>query len=123
MHIHPFTHPTLIHLPHHHLKPCQHSPNECCNYLSSISNGSSLKLRKGIFIVESLHGFVVTPDGQDPFTLRLQTPQVRSLGDQLKFEFKVQPNWYYNDTRYAQFNSIVFDKENWEKPQQVDVFY
>ncbi len=75
------------------------------------------KTYKGIFIVESLHGFVVTPDGQVHFTLRLQTPQVRSLGDQVKVEFKVQPNWYYNDTRCAQFKSIVFDKENWEKPQ------
>ena len=55
--------------------------------------------------------------------LQLQTPPVHSLGDQVKVEFKVQPSWYYNGTRCAQFNPIVFDRDNWQKPQQVDMTF
>ncbi|CAF4222756.1 unnamed protein product, partial [Rotaria sordida] len=72
---------------------------------------------------ESLHGFVVTSDDQDHFTLKLQTPPVHSLGDQVKVEFKVQPDWYYNGTQCAKFNTIVFDRETWQKPQQVDMSF
>ncbi|UJR06900.1 hypothetical protein I4U23_011190 [Adineta vaga] len=75
------------------------------------------------FTVDPLHGFVVTPQGNDNFTLKLQTPPVHALGDQIKVEFKVQPNWYYNGTRCAQFNPIIFDKESWNKPQQVDMSF
>jgi hypothetical protein len=75
------------------------------------------------FTVNPLHNFVVTPDGQDHFTLKLQTPPVHSLGDQVKVEFKVQPSGYYNGTRCAKFNTIVFDKENWNEPQRVDMSF
>ncbi|CAF1440644.1 unnamed protein product [Adineta ricciae] len=75
------------------------------------------------FNVEPQHGYVVTPDGQDHFTLKLQTPLVRSLGDQVKVEFKVQPNWYYNGTQCAKFNPIIFNQENWDKPLQVDMSF
>ncbi|CAF4520780.1 unnamed protein product [Rotaria sp. Silwood2] len=72
---------------------------------------------------DPMHGFVVTPDGPDHFSLKLNTPPVRSLGNQVTVEFKAQPNWYYNGTRCAQFNSIIFDKGNWNKPQQVDMSF
>ncbi|CAF4916350.1 unnamed protein product [Rotaria sp. Silwood1] len=75
------------------------------------------------FTIENLHGFVVTPDGQDHFNLTLNGPPVRSLGDQVKVEFKVQPNWYYNGTHCANFNTIIFDGENWQKPQRVDMLF
>ncbi|CAF0759677.1 unnamed protein product [Adineta steineri] len=75
------------------------------------------------FNVEPQHGYVVTPNGQDHFTLKLQTPLVRSLGDQVKVEFKVQPNLYYNGTQCAKFNPIIFNQENWDKPLQVDMSF
>ncbi|CAF4516314.1 unnamed protein product [Rotaria sp. Silwood2] len=75
------------------------------------------------FSVEPMHGFVVTPTGQDHFTLKLQTPPVHSLGDQVTVEFKLQPSWYYNGTRCAEFNTIVFDRENWQEPKQVDMTF
>ncbi|CAF2651806.1 unnamed protein product [Rotaria sp. Silwood2] len=75
------------------------------------------------FNIEPMHGFVVTPDGQDHFKLQLQTPPVHALGDQVRVEFKVKPNWYYNGTRCAEFNTIVFDRKNWQKPQQVDMSF
>ncbi|CAF0872978.1 unnamed protein product [Rotaria sordida] len=65
----------------------------------------------------------VTPEGQDHFTIKLITSPVYSLGDQVKVAFKVQPNWYYNSTQCAKFNTIVFDTENWQEPQQVDMSF
>ncbi|CAF0898497.1 unnamed protein product [Rotaria sordida] len=75
------------------------------------------------FSYEPVRGFVVTPDGQDHLTLKLNTPPVHSLGDEIKVEFKVQPNWYYNGTRCTNFNSIIFTKDNWQEPQQVDMSF
>ncbi|CAF1533646.1 unnamed protein product, partial [Rotaria sordida] len=89
-------------------------PNQWPSYCGNANAG---------FTIEPLHGFVVTPDGQDHFTLKLHTPPVHSLGDQVKVEFKVQPDWYYNGTRCAKFNTIVFDRETWQKPQQVDMSF
>ncbi|CAF1383496.1 unnamed protein product [Rotaria sordida] len=89
-------------------------PNQWPSYCGNANAG---------FTIEPLHGFVVTPDGQDHFTLTLHTPPVHSLGDQVKVEFKVQPDWYYNGTRCAKFNTIVFDRETWQKPQQVDMSF
>ncbi|CAF4185098.1 unnamed protein product, partial [Rotaria sordida] len=80
-------------------------PNQWPSYCGNANAG---------FTIEPLHGFVVTPDGQDHFTLKLHTPPVHSLGDQVKVEFKVQPDWYYNGTRCAKFNTIVFDRETWQ---------
>ncbi|CAM2730439.1 unnamed protein product, partial [Rotaria socialis] len=48
------------------------------------------------FTIDNLHGYVVTPDGGDHFTLKLNGQPVHSLGDQVTVHFKVQPNWYYN---------------------------
>jgi hypothetical protein len=70
-----------------------------------------------------VRGFVVTPDGQDHFTLQLNTPPVTSLGEQVTVEFKLQPNWYYNGTRCVNFNPIVFHRDDWQKPQQVDMSF
>ncbi|CAF1228125.1 unnamed protein product [Adineta steineri] len=75
------------------------------------------------FDVDPVHGYVVTPDGQDHFQLKLKTPPVHALGDEIKIEFKVQPNWYYNGTRCAQFNPIIFNKTNWQVPQKVDMSF
>ncbi|CAF1433488.1 unnamed protein product [Rotaria sordida] len=75
------------------------------------------------FTVDPLNNFVVTPTNQDYFTLKLQTPPVQSLGGQVKVEFKVQPSGIYNGTRCGKFNRIVFDKENWQIPQQVNVSF
>ncbi|CAF1038908.1 unnamed protein product [Rotaria sordida] len=74
-----------------------------------------------------VRGFVVTPDGGlDNFTLKLQTPPVHSLGDEVTISFRPKPNWYYNGTKCAKFTvngnpKIVFTKENWNKPQRVDM--
>ncbi|CAF1364083.1 unnamed protein product [Rotaria sp. Silwood1] len=74
-----------------------------------------------------VRGFVVTPDGGlDNFTLTLQTPPVHSLGDEVTINFRPKPNWYYNGTECAKFTvngnpNIVFTKENWNKPQRVDM--
>ncbi|CAF1399589.1 unnamed protein product [Rotaria sordida] len=89
-------------------------PNQWPSYCGNANAG---------FTIHPQQGFVVTPDGQDHFTLKLNTPPVHSLGDQVKVEFKVQPNSYYNGTQCAQFNTIVFDRENWQKPQQVDMSF
>ncbi|CAF0722682.1 unnamed protein product [Adineta steineri] len=51
---------------------------------------------------------VVTPNGQVHFKLKLQTPL---------------PNWYYNGTQCAKFNTIIFNQENWNKPLQVDMSF
>ncbi len=53
----------------------------------------------------------------------MQTPPVQALGDQVTIEFKVQPAGYYNGTRCAKFNPIVFNGQNWQKPQQVDITF
>jgi hypothetical protein len=66
---------------------------------------------------------VFPTERQDNLTLKLQTPPVRALGDQVKIEFKVQPNWYYNGTRCATFDPIVFDSENWNEPQEVHMSF
>ncbi|CAF3927195.1 unnamed protein product [Rotaria sordida] len=89
-------------------------PNQWPSYCGNANSG---------FTIENLHGFVVTPDGQDHFNLTLNGPPVHSLGDQVKVEFKVRPNWYYNGTHCANFNTIIFDGENWQKPQQVDMSF
>ncbi|CAF3815150.1 unnamed protein product [Rotaria sp. Silwood1] len=65
------------------------------------------------FTVDPFNNFVITPNDQDYFTLKLQTPPVQSLGGQVKVEFKVQLSGIYNGTRCGKFNTIVFDKENW----------
>jgi len=75
------------------------------------------------FHIESLHGFVVTLDGQDHFTLKLQTPSVHSLDNQVKVTFKVQLSYYYNGTRCAWFNTIVSNREDWQEAQQVDISF
>jgi len=75
------------------------------------------------FTIENLHGYVVTPQGNDNFTLNLQTPPVHSLGDQITIEFQVKSNWYYNGTNCAKFNSIVVDRTNWNKPQEVNMSF
>ncbi|CAF3807080.1 unnamed protein product [Rotaria socialis] len=75
------------------------------------------------FTVNPFNNFVVTPNDQDHFTLKLQTPPVQSLGGQVKVEFKVQPSGIYNGTRCGKFNTIVFDKNNWQIPQQVNVSF
>jgi len=75
------------------------------------------------FSIDSLHNFVVTPNDQDHFIMELQTPLVHSLGDQVKVEFKVQPSGYYNGTRCATFNPIVFSRENWQQPQRVNMTF
>ncbi|CAM4947719.1 unnamed protein product [Rotaria socialis] len=75
------------------------------------------------FTIDNLHGYVVTPDGGDHFMLKLNGQPVHSLGDQVTVHFKVQPNWYYNGTRCAEFNSIIFDRENWQEPKQVDMSF
>jgi hypothetical protein len=75
------------------------------------------------FTVESPNGFVVTLDSSNNFTLKLQTPPLHSLGDHVNVEFKVQPSERYNGTRCATFNTIVFNKDNWNKPQQVDMTF
>ncbi|CAF4635515.1 unnamed protein product, partial [Rotaria sp. Silwood2] len=66
---------------------------------------------------------VVTPEGQDHFMLRLSGQPVHSLGDQVTVHCKVQPNCYYNATRCAQFNNIVFDRENWHEQKRVDMSF
>ncbi len=66
---------------------------------------------------------MVTPNDQDHFTMELQTPLVHSLGDQVKVEFIVQPAGYYNGTRCATFNPIVFSRENWQEPQRVNMTF
>jgi len=73
--------------------------------------------------MDPLRGFVVTPDGQDNFTLKLMTPLVHSLGDQVTIEFKVRPDSYFNATRCAQFSKVVFNGENCLKPQQVNMSF
>ncbi|CAF4122628.1 unnamed protein product [Rotaria sp. Silwood2] len=75
------------------------------------------------FDVDSSRTFVVTPDGQDHFKLTLQTPLVHAPSDQVKVEFKVQPNYFYNGTRCAEFSTVVFDRTNWKIPQQVDISF
>lgn len=75
------------------------------------------------FTLDPLNSFVVTPKDPDYFTLALQTPPVQSLVGQVKVEFKVQPSGIYNGTRYGKFNAIVFDKKNWQIPQQVNVSF
>jgi hypothetical protein len=76
------------------------------------------------FIVGPQNTFVVTPTSQDSLTLKLETPPVKSLGGQVTIEFKVRPSGIYNGTRCAKFNPIiVFDEQDWDKPQQVNVSF
>ncbi|CAF4570379.1 unnamed protein product, partial [Rotaria sp. Silwood2] len=71
------------------------------------------------FNIEPSREFVVTPDGQDNLKLTLQTIPVHASGDQVKVEFKVQPNYFYNGTRCAEFSTVVFDRANWQVPQKL----
>ncbi|CAF3982177.1 unnamed protein product [Adineta steineri] len=89
-------------------------PKQWPSYCGNANAGST---------IDPIHGFVVTPEGNDHFTLKLNTPPVRSLGDQVKVDFKLQPSWYYNGTRCVQFNTIIFDQKNWQIPQQVDMSF
>ncbi len=67
---------------------------------------------------------MVTPHDQDYFTLKLQTPPVHApTSDQVKIEFKVAPSGIYNGTRCTKFDIFVFDKENWQVPQQVNMSF
>ena len=66
---------------------------------------------------------MVTPEDDDYFTLKLETPPVQSLGGQVTVEFEVQPSGIYNGTRCGKFNTIVFDTENWRIPQHVNVSF
>jgi hypothetical protein len=75
------------------------------------------------FTVDPAVNFVVTPKDPDHFTLVLQTKPIQSLGGQVKVEFIVQPSGIYNGTRCGKFNTIVFDTENWQIPQQVNVSF
>ncbi|CAF1252746.1 unnamed protein product [Rotaria sordida] len=73
------------------------------------------------FTLEPSQAYVVTPHDHDHFTIKLQTPPVHAPSDQVKVEFKVQPSGIYNGTRCTKFNTLYFDKENWQVPQQVDM--
>ncbi|CAF2633930.1 unnamed protein product [Rotaria sp. Silwood2] len=79
------------------------------------------------YSISPVRGFVVTPDGGfDNFTMTLQTPPVHSLGDEVTVTFRPKPSWYYNGTECAKFTvngnpKVVFTKENWNKPQRVDM--
>ena len=75
------------------------------------------------FSIDPTRGYVVTPQGQDQFSMKMVTPPVSSLGNQVLVEFKAQPNWYYNGTRCAQFNPIVFTHDNWQVPQNVTMSF
>jgi hypothetical protein len=75
------------------------------------------------FDVSSGYVHVFPSGSQDNFTIKLQTPPVHALGDQVKIEFKLEPTWYYNGTRCAEFDPIVFDRENWDEPKQVDMTF
>ncbi|UJR10783.1 hypothetical protein I4U23_014970 [Adineta vaga] len=89
-------------------------PNQWPSYCGNANAG---------FTIEPQRGFVVTPEGQDHLTLKLNSPPVRSLGDQVKVEFKLNPSWYYNGTKCATFNPITFTSDNWQIPQQVDMTF
>ena len=73
--------------------------------------------------MDPVRGFVVTPNGGDHFSLNLTTPPVHSLGDQVTIHFELNPSWYYNGTKCAKFNPLVFDKTNWQIPQYVDMSF
>ncbi|CAF4323954.1 unnamed protein product, partial [Rotaria sp. Silwood2] len=75
------------------------------------------------FNVEPSRTFVVTPDGQDYLKLTLQTPPVHAPGDEVKVEFKVDPNYFYNGTRCAEFSPVVFNRINWLVPQQINISF
>ncbi|CAF5053993.1 unnamed protein product [Rotaria magnacalcarata] len=48
---------------------------------------------------------------------------VHSLGDQVTAHFKVETDWYCNATGRVQFNSIVFDREDWREQKQVNISF
>lgn len=75
------------------------------------------------FDYEPMQGFVVTPEGQDHFTLKMQTPPIRSLGEEVQVEFEVKPNWYYNGTNCVKFPSITFNSNNWQEPKRIDMTF
>ncbi|CAF1354996.1 unnamed protein product, partial [Rotaria sordida] len=75
------------------------------------------------FNVEPSRSFVVTSDGQDNLKLTFQTLPVHAPSDQVKVEFKVQPNYFYNGTQYAEFITVVFDRANWQIPQQINMSF
>ncbi|CAF1189531.1 unnamed protein product [Adineta steineri] len=75
------------------------------------------------YTIEPQNSFVVTPHNQDYFTIKLQTPPVQSSGGQVKVEFKVRPSGIYNGTQCAKFNRIIFEKNNWQIPQQVNMSF
>ncbi|CAM4773131.1 unnamed protein product [Rotaria magnacalcarata] len=89
-------------------------PNQWSAYCGNADTG---------FNVEPFRNFVVTPDGQDNLKLTLQAPPVHAPTDQVTIEFKVQPNYFYNGTRCAEFSKVVFDKTNWQVPQQITMSF
>lgn len=117
-------------------EPLFNLPNKWPSYCGNANAGkqansaSNLSLIKSLyfnvflgFSVEPMRGFVVTPDGQDHFELTSGSPPVGSLGEEIHVNFKAQPNWYYNATQCAKFNTIVFNRDNWNKPQKVDMSF
>ncbi|CAF4253978.1 unnamed protein product, partial [Rotaria magnacalcarata] len=55
--------------------------------------------------------------------LKLSGQPVHSLGDQVTAHFKVETDWYCNATGRVQFNSIVFDREDWREQKQVNISF
>ncbi|CAF0842638.1 unnamed protein product [Didymodactylos carnosus] len=95
-------------------------PDEWPSYCGNANAGYS---------TEPTRGFVVTPDGNDNFTLKLTTPLVHSLGDSVTISFKANPSQYYNGTQCAEFSgeggsrTIVFNSKNWNEPQNITMSF
>ncbi|CAF1285377.1 unnamed protein product [Adineta steineri] len=75
------------------------------------------------YTIEPQNSFVLTPHNQDYFTIKLQTPPVQSSGGEVKVDFKVRPSGIYNGTQCDKFNRIIFEKNNWQIPQQVNISF
>ncbi|CAF3541086.1 unnamed protein product [Rotaria socialis] len=89
-------------------------PNQWFAYCGNADTG---------FNVEPFRNFVVTPDGKDNLKLTLQAPPVHAPTDRVTIELKAQPNYFYNGTRCAEFSKVVFDKTNWQVPQQITMSF
>ncbi|CAF1245987.1 unnamed protein product [Rotaria sordida] len=66
--------------------------------------------------------FVIQHSGYN-LKLTLQTLPVHAPSDQVKVEFKVQPNYFYNGTQCVEFSTVVFDRANWQIPQQINMSF
>ncbi|CAF3614740.1 unnamed protein product [Rotaria sp. Silwood2] len=53
----------------------------------------------------------------------VEPERVHSLRYEIKVEFRAQPNGYCNGTQCTNFNPILFIKDNWQEPQQVDMSF